>query len=297
MEKKNLGFGIRRIMVVVLVAVLLLSLTTGCMRQNGDTDKKALLVVSFGSSFIDNRAASIDMIEKDLAEHFSDYDFYNAYTSQIIIDIYQGRDKIEIDNVSQAIEKIYKAGYGEVLIVPTLVINGEEYDEILEATAPFKDLFAKMTISTALLSSYDDYISVINALDAEMPETGEKEAIVFMGHGTHHHANSAYGTLDYIFKDEGYDNVYIGTVEGFPTFDTVLKKVKENGYEKVTLMPMMAVAGDHAHNDMAGDEGDSWINLFKLQGLDVDYIMQGLGELPSIRAQFISHAEAALADQ
>ena len=284
----------KKFMVCVIIVLLLVTVFTGCMKQNGNTDKKALLVVSFGSSFIENREASIDMIEKDLAAHFSDYDYFNAFTSEIIIDVYADRDNIEIDTIGTAMEKIYKAGYGEVLVVPTLVINGEEYDQIIETVEPYKELFTKMTISSALLTSYDDYVNVVSALNEEMSVAKDGEAIVFMGHGTHHHANSAYGTLDYIFKDEGRDDVYIGTVEGFPTFETVLKKVKEAEYKKVTLIPMMVVAGDHAHNDMAGDEGDSWKTLFKAQGLDVDYIMKGLGEMPSIRAQFIEHAQNAL---
>lgn len=286
----------KRVILIALVLVMTLSVV-GCSGQNGNTDKKALLVVSFGSSFIENREAAIDATEKVIADAFPNYDFYRAFTSQIIIDVYADRDGIEIDNVSTAIEKIYKAGYGEVLVVPTLVINGEEQEEMSEDLEPFVDKFAEFTISTPLLSSYDDYVALVNAMTTEMPETAEGEAIVLMGHGTPHDGNSAYGTLDYIFKDEGYDNVFVGTVEGFPTFDTVLKYLNAGDYKKVTLMPAMIVAGDHAHNDMAGDEEDSWKNLLKAEGYDVECMLHGLGELPAIQNQFVEHAKAALAEK
>ncbi|MBT3320488.1 MAG: sirohydrochlorin cobaltochelatase [Clostridia bacterium] len=267
----------------------------GCSGQNGNTNKKALLVVSFGSSFVESRQAAIDATEQRLAEEFSEYDFYNAYTSQIIIDIYEARDGKDVDSVSEAIERIYKAGYGEVLIVPTLVINGEEKDDMIQQLEPFVDKFAKVTVSTPLLTTYDDYLAVVSALSSEMPETSESEAVVLLGHGTHHHANSAYGTLDYVFKDEGYSNVFVGTVEGFPTYETVLDSLKERGITKVTLIPAMIVAGDHAHNDMAGDTADSWKNLFKSEGFDVDIVLKGLGELEAIQDLFVQHAYDALA--
>lgn len=284
---------IKKIGVVVMIASMLLALA-GCSGINSNTDKKALLVVSFGSSFIENRELSIDATEKVISDAFPDYDFFRAFTSQIIIDVYKDRDKIEIDNVSQAIEKIYDAGYGEVLVVPTLVINGEEKDEMDEALDPFIDKFEKFTVSTPLLSSNDDYMTLINAIVKEAPKTNNKEAVVLMGHGTPHEGNSAYGALDYMFKDEGYEHFYVGTVEGFPDFDTVLRHIKKGNYTKITLMPSMIVAGDHAHNDLAGDEADSWKNLFKAEGYDVDVIMKGLGELPTIQQLFVDHANAAL---
>lgn len=285
---------VKRVLPLILAFALIFALA-GCSGKNTDVGKKALLVVSFGSSFVENRAAAIDATEKTLADAFPDYDFFRAFTAQIIIDIYAERDKIDIMNVSEAIEKIYKDGYGEVLVVPTLVINGEEKDEMTEALEPFMDKFSKVTISSPLLTTYEDYVTLVNAMEKEMPATGNGSAVVLMGHGTPHFANSAYGTLDYVFKDEGFKDVFVGTVEGFPTFDTVLKKLKQGGYNKVTLMPVMIVAGDHAHNDMAGDEEDSWKNLLKAQGFDVEFILQGLGELDAIQQLFVGHAQQALA--
>ncbi|MFZ7120087.1 MAG: sirohydrochlorin cobaltochelatase [Eubacteriaceae bacterium] len=285
-----------RILTLLLILLFTISVA-GCSDVNTNTDKKALLVVSFGSSFIENREAAIDATESVLADAFSDYDFYRAFTSKTIIDIYEKRDQVDILSVNEAIENIYNDGYGEVLVVPTLVINGEEHEEMTEDLEPFMDKFEEFTISSPLLSTYEDYVTLVEALVEEMPETAEDEAIVLMGHGTEHEGNSAYGTLDYVFKDEGYEDVFVGTVEGFPTFDTVLKNLKKGGYTKVTLMPSMIVAGDHAHNDMAGDEEDSWKNLLKSEGYDVEFIMQGLGELSAIQQLFVDHANHALTEQ
>lgn len=285
--------GFVKLLAMVLTLLVVFSLA-GCTGKNSNVEKKALLVVSFGTSFIESRELAIDATENVIKNAFPDYDFFRAFTSQIIIDIYADRDNVQISNVNQAIESIYKSGYGEVLVVPTLIINGEEEEEMMEALDPFMEKFENITVSTPLLSSYEDYITLVRALEKELPQTDEKEAVVLLGHGTHHDGNSAYGALDYVFKDEGFANVFVGTVEGFPTYETVLKKLKESGYEKITMMPAMLVAGDHAHNDMAGDEGDSWLNLFKSEGFDVEYIMKGLGELGEIQDLFVEHAKNAL---
>lgn len=280
------------------MAALLVLALAGCQtgeKVNDNTDKKALLVVSFGSSFIENRAASIDATETVLAEAFAGYDPFRAFTSEIIIDIYRDRDGVEIKNVAEQIEEIYKAGYGEVLVVPTHVINGIEYDEMIEALGPFTEKFAEFRVSKPLLSSTADYGRVIDAVMAEIPETDDKTAVVFMGHGTHHDANSAYAALDYHFKHMDYSHVFVGTVEGSPEFDAVAADVEAGGYEKVILMPLMIVAGDHAHNDMAGDKEDSWKVMFKSMGYDVEIILKGMGELESVQNMFVQHAKEALA--
>ena len=262
--------------------------------KNEDTNKKALLVISFGTSYADTREKTIDVSEKALAAAFPDYDQKRAFTSQIIIDKLKKRDGIEIDNVTEAIEKIYVEGYGEVLIQPLHVINGAEYDDLVAELAPYAEKFAKFSIGHPILTSYDDYVAVVETVSAKMPELSENEAVVFMGHGTHHDANSAYAALDYIFKDEGYANVYVGTVEGFPTLETVMKNLETDGIERVTLMPLMVVAGDHAQNDMAGDEDDSWKVILKGKGYEVDILLVGLGEMEGIHQLYIDHALAAL---
>ena len=182
---------ISTLLVLVLVVCTLFA-TTGCSKVNDDTDKKALLVVSFGSSFIENREAAIDATEKVIADAFSDYDMYRAFTSQTIIDIYAERDDVQIDNVEQAMQKIYDEGYGEVLVVPTLIINGEEKSEMDAQLEPFMDKFEKITVSTPLLEKYEDYVALVEALSKEIPETSSEHAVVLMGHGTPHLGNSAY---------------------------------------------------------------------------------------------------------
>lgn len=262
--------------------------------MNQDTDKKALLVVSFGTSYADTRAKTIDASEAALAAAFPDYDQKRAFTSQTIIDILADRDGIEVDNVTQAIEKIYADGYGEVVVQPLHVITGAEFHDLVRELAPYADKFAEFAIGNPLLSHYEDYVALAEAVVAAGPELGENEALVLMGHGTHHPANSTYAALDYIFKDEGYANVYVGTVESFPALDTVMKNLETDGIEKVTLMPLMVVAGDHAQNDMAGDEDDAWKIVLKAAGYEVDTLLVGLGEMEDVHEMYIEHAQAAL---
>ena len=199
-----------------------------------------------------------------------------------------------MDNVGQAIEKIYAEGYGEVLVQPLHVINGAEYDDLQAELIPYMKKFTKFSLGSPLLTSYEDYTAVVEAVSSVMPELGEKEALVLMGHGSHHDANAAYCALDYIFKDEGYPQVYVGTVEGFPTLEMVMKALEADGIKKVTLMPLMVVAGDHAQNDMAGDEDDSWKVILKAAGYEVDILLIGLGEMEGIHQLYIKHALAAV---
>lgn len=283
--------------VLLIITIVLAVGLTSCSNVNSNTDKKALLIVSFGTSFIENRQVSIDATEKAIEEAFPEYDSYTAFTSQIIIDIYKNRDNIEYLNVEEAIEEIYKDKYGEVLVVPTLVINGDEYDQMMDELSDFEDKFETFTVSNPLLTQVSDYERVADALIEELPELDDETAVVLMGHGTHHHANSAYPALDYVFKHMGQDNIYVGTVEGSPEFDEVVKDIDNKGYKKVLLLPLMIVAGDHAHNDMAGDEEDSWKIMFKSLGYDVDYILKGMGELPAIQKLFIEHAQEALLEE
>lgn len=279
---------------LLLIIVMLVSLSAcGAV----DPDKKAMLIVSFGSSYIENRKASIDASEAAITAAFPEYDDYSAFTSQIIIDIYKDRDNIEYDNVTTALEKITKEKYGELLVVPTHFINGEEYEQMRDALRPFEDQFETVTISTPLLTHSEDYNRVVEAVVSELPEVDDKTALVLMGHGTEHPANSAYPMLDYVFKKMGHDSIFVGTVEGTPTFEDVVEDLDGQGYEKILLMPLMVVAGDHAHNDMAGDEEDSWKIMFKSLGYDVESIMHGMGESPAIQQLYIEHIEAALAER
>lgn len=266
-----------------------------CQTRERVSGKKALLVVSFGTSYIRSREVSIDAIENRLSAHFHDYDLYRAFTSKMIINIYKKRDGVIYKNVSQQIEHIFNEGYEEVLVVPTHVIHGKEYEQIQGDLEPYGERFDSLDISRPLLSTVDDYRAVADAVMKEIPGIDSRTAIVLLGHGTHHHGNSAYPALDYIVKHDGYKHAYIGTVEGMPSFEDVAGEIQMGNYERVYLMPLMIVAGDHAHEDMAGNHEDSWKTRFQSMGLIVDYRLIGLGELASIQEIFIQHAEEAKA--
>jgi sirohydrochlorin cobaltochelatase len=291
---------------IVLVLAMFIGLLAGCSEVdskgavNEDTEKMALLVVSFGTSFDETRDATIGATEEALSAAYPDYDLVRAFGSQTIIDILAEReDGEDVYNVEEAITAIYEEGYGKVLVQPTFVINGEEYEEMMAVLEEWAPQFAEMYIGDPILTSVDDYYAVLDSLaaDTDMATINdtEGEAFVLMGHGTPASGNSAYGQFAYMLTEEGYDQVFIGTVEGYPTFDDVLASLQADPtITKVTLMPFMIVAGDHANNDMAGDEEDSWKVMLKAEGYEVDTILTGLGELDSIHEILIEHAQLAL---
>lgn len=267
-------------------------------QYNVDENKKAVLVVSFGTSYNDSRDKTIGAVESKIAEAFPDYDQKRAFTSQIIIDKLEKRDGLKINNVTEAMEELLNEGYGTVVVQPTHVMNGEEYDEMKELTAPYEDKFVNIKYGKPLLTSSDDYVELINAIVAETPQIKEdKTAVVLMGHGTEHFANATYSALDYRFKALGYNNVFVGTVEGYPDLDKVKSDVKAGGYTKVVLLPLMIVAGDHANNDMAGDEEDSWKTQFKKEGYEVETVLKGLGEYKGVQEMFAEHCQDALTEE
>lgn len=279
----------------MLLALCLLGGMTSALAETAD--KPVILVVSFGTSYNDTREKTIEAIENDVTEAFPDYEVRRAFTSQTIINKLATRDGLEIDNVEQAMQRLIDNGVKTVIVQPTHVMNGFEYDEMMAAIAPFADQFDEILYGKPLLTSVDDYFAVIDAMTADWPEAGEKDVFVLLGHGTHHFANATYAALDFMFKDAGHPNVFIGTVEGYPDIDTVLKGVEAFGAEKVTLLPLMIVAGDHAENDMAGDEEDSWKIIFKGEGYEVETILKGLGEYEGVRALFIDHINDAIAGE
>jgi sirohydrochlorin cobaltochelatase len=254
-------------------------------------NKKALLTISFGTSYKDTFEKTIKVIEDDLKSMYPDHDFFRAYTSRMIINKLKKRDGIAIDLPAEALEKIKIQGYKEVLCQPTHIINGVEYDMTIDDLKPFcKNLNIK--IGKPLLTEEEDYRKSVKGVISEIKPLGDDEALILMGHGTYHHANSAYSCLDYVFKSEGYSNVYVASVEGFPYIDEVISRIKDQGnIRKVILMPFMIVAGDHARNDMAGDEEDSWLHKFKNEGFEVEIVMKGLGEIKAIRDIFVEHSK------
>lgn len=253
------------------------------------TDKKALLVVSFGTSHAETREKTIGAIEKNIAAIYPDYEVRRAFTSGMILKVLEKRDGIVIDNVAEAMSRLVSDGFEEVLVQPTHVIPGDEYDDMVGDVMLFEDRFKKISIGAPLLYSTEDYRKVISAVMEQFPDLGERDALVLMGHGTEHPINAVYAALDYQFKDMGYPNVFVGTVEAYPDVETVLKQVRAFGPERITLLPLMVVAGDHATNDMAGSEEGSWKSIFENAGYQVDCILKGLGEFQPIRDVYLEH--------
>lgn len=256
--------------------------------------KRAILVVSFGTSHAATREKTIGAIETEIAAAFPDYEIRRAFTSGMILKLLKKRDGIAIDTVAEAMERLASEGFQQVIIQPTHVINGEEYDDMAADAEQYRDRFEKITIGAPLLTHTEDYRKVIHAVTEQLPGLDVQDALVLMGHGTKHHANAVYAALDYHFKDMGYSNVFVGTVEAYPDVHTMVRKVKEYQPKRITLLPLMVVAGDHAVNDMAGEEEDSWKEIFKKEGYEVSCILKGLGEFKSIREIYLDHLSEAM---
>lgn len=251
--------------------------------------KKAILAVSFGTGHNDTRKITIDAIEQDMQAAFPDYALYRAWTSKMIIKKVNARDGVHICNVKEAMEKMLQDGITDVLVQPTHVINGIENDLMKEDALAFQEQFHSISFGDPLLTSEQDNLAVIDAITSEFKTLTKDEVLVLMGHGTTHYANAIYAALDYTFKDKGYSNIFLGTVEAYPTMESLLKMVHAYQPKKVVLAPFMIVAGDHAKNDMASDEPDSWYSQFKAAGYDVEPVLKGLGEYTGIRKLFIEH--------
>jgi len=285
---------------------------------NGDDiGDNELLVVSFGTSFNDSRTADIGGIEKALQTAYPDWSVRRAFTAQIIINHVQARDDEKIDNMDQALQRAVDNGVKNLVVQPTHLMHGAEYDELTEAVESYKDKFESVTIAEPLLGEVgdsddavnDDKKAVAEAITAEAVKTAgydslevaeaDGTAFVFMGHGTSHTAKISYSQMQSQMNDLGYDNVFIGTVEGKPedtACEAVIEKIKEAGYKKVMLRPLMVVAGDHANNDMAGDDEDSWKSQFEASGAfdKIDIQIAGLGEIAAIQDLYVAHTKAAM---
>ena len=253
--------------------------------------KKAILVVSFGTSVNETREKTIDFIEADIREANPDASIYRAWTSKMIIRKLKNRDSVTIHTVKEAMEAMIRDGIKELIVQPTHIINGIENDLMKEDVLAYADHFDSIRFGTPLLTSTKDIEEAIRAFMEDWKDLPEKEALVLMGHGTTHYANTAYAALDYTFKDLGYSNVLIGTVEAYPSIPSILRGLKELQPEKIHLTPFMIVAGDHATNDMAGEEEDSWKNQFEAAGYTVECHLKGLGEYEGIRKIFLKHIE------
>lgn len=257
--------------------------------------KPVVLVVSFGTSYNDNRALTIGALEEAVAKAFPDHEMRRAFTSSIIINKLHARDGERIDNVTQALYRLLADGVKDVIVVPTHVMQGYEYDDTIAEIKPFVDKFESLKVSSGLLMSDEDYTTVAQILVDHTEDANQEDtAIVWMGHGTSHAANATYGKMDQVLKDLGHSNYYIGTVEGTPTLEDTLAAAQAGNYSKVVLLPFMIVAGDHANNDMSGDEPDSWKSQFEAAGFEVECRLEGMGSYAEIQDLIIEHAKAAV---
>ena len=286
-------------------------------RNQDEIGENELLVVSFGTSFNDSRAEDVKGIEDALAEAYPDWSVRRAFTAQIIINHVEARDDEVIDNMQQALDRAVENGVKNLVVQPTHLMHGAEYDEMTEAINGYKDKFESVAIAEPMLGEVGDDATVINddkkAVAQAITDEACKEAgfdsmdaaaeagtaFVFMGHGTSHTANITYDQMQTQMENLGFKNAFIGTVEGKPedtACDKVIEKVKEAGYKNVVLRPLMVVAGDHANNDMAGDEEDSWKSQFVASGNfdKVDCQIEGLGRIEAVEKLYVEHTKAAI---
>ena len=265
-------------------------------RNQDGIGEKELLVVSFGTSFNDSRRETIGAIEQTLAERFPDWSVRRAFTSQIIIDHIAKRDGVRIDNVTEALDRAIANGVKVLAVQPTHLMDGYEYNDLKNELAQYADAFEQIILGDPLLTIDRDYDMLGETLaDATARYDDGETAIVFMGHGTEAASNAVYAKMQTIFSEAGCEHYYVGTVEATPSLEDVLAEVQAGGYKRVVLRPMMIVAGDHANNDMAGEEPDSWKSQFEAAGYEVECILEGLGQLPMIRSLIADHAAEAIA--
>nr|HML46816.1 sirohydrochlorin cobaltochelatase [Clostridia bacterium] len=233
----------RKFLSILLAALLLLpSLSAAVLAETGPS--RVILVASFGTSYNDSRAVTIEAVESAITAAFPDWEVRRAFTAQTIIDKLASRDGLAIDNVDEAMQRLIADGVKEVIVQPTHVMPGYEYTDLIEAVSAYSGSFDKLAIGKPLLYTEEDYEAVIDAVTAEIPEVGSDEtAVVFMGHGTEHFANATYSQLEHMMHSEGYENLFVGTVEGYPRIDDVIASVTAFGASKVVLYPLMVVAG------------------------------------------------------
>ena len=286
-------------------------------RNQDEIGENELLVVSFGTSFNDSRAQDIKGIEDALQEAYPDWSVRRAFTAQIIINHVQARDDEHIDNMQQALDRAVANGVKNLVVQPTHLMHGAEYDEMTAAIEEYKDKFESVAIAEPMLGEVGEDATAINedkeavakAITDEAVKTADYDsmeaaaedgtAFVFMGHGTSHTANVTYDQMQTQMENLGFTNAFIGTVEGKPedtACDAVIAKVKDAGFKKVVLRPLMVVAGDHANNDMAGDDDDSWKSMFEASGEfdSVDCQIEGLGRIDAVEQLYVEHTKAAI---
>ncbi len=260
---------------------------------SSESGKKAILVISFGTSYEDTREKTIGAVEKSIQDSFPEYDVFRAFTSEVIIKkLY--RNGIETDTVSEALSRLYRYGYTEVYCQPTHIITGEEYDGLCNNIKFFENVFDVLKTGKPLIAETDDYTSLIEALEECIIKKSDDTAYIFMGHGTFHSANSVYPALNFDFRRHGFDNVFTGTVEGYPSLENVISFLENAEFKNIELYPLLLVAGDHVQNDMAGDDSNSWKSVLVSLGYNVSVHITGLGEYEAVRRLYINHIKSIL---
>lgn len=269
---------------------------------------KAILVVSFGTSYEDARKATIERIENDIIAAFPEYRIYRAWTSRMILSILKKRDQIIIPNVCEAMEQMIDDGITEVIVQPTHILDGIENHIMKDEVLSYKNYFQSISFGSPLLSGQKDAETIVHAIGKRFEYLDKNTALVLMGHGTPHQVNAVYEELDQLFKDMGYPHIFLGTVEASPSVQELIQEISNYGIsaqsfdstsndlsiEKVVLAPFMIVAGDHAHNDMAGDHPESWASRFQSAGYEAESILKGLGAYQKIRELFVEHVQNAI---
>ena len=291
--------------VFVLALFSLLVFSSSSAQANPSPQiKKAILVVSFGTTYAEARQANIESVENKIRAAFPAYDVRRAFTSRIIIKKLSDRDGIQIDSEKQALDKLKVEGYAEVIVQPLHMVPGEEFDKVSQLVEQYSknNSFETIRMGRPILcytgqeDKPDDYLIAIDALQTQLPKPEPGAAVVFMGHGGLHPANTAYAALQLRLQDAKCKNVFVFTVdgEGYPTLESVIAKLKEEKIKKVTLMPLMLVAGDHAVNDMAGADDDSAKSCLLRSGFKVETFIHGLGENTAIQNIYVQHVKDAL---
>ncbi|MBW6409238.1 sirohydrochlorin cobaltochelatase [Clostridium weizhouense] len=262
--------------------------------------KKAILVVSFGTSYLDALENSIERIENKIRDEFKDYQIFRAFTAHKIIKKLKKVHNLDVLRPEEALENLKMREFDEVIVQPLHMIPGEEFDYVKGVVDKYKDYFSSIKIGRPIFYYQgieelpQDYTLFIKSISSLL---NKDENIILFGHGTAHYSNAVYGSLQNVLMDEGYNNVFVGTVEGYPTFDTVLTKIKNKDIKKVKLVPLMVVAGDHVKNDMGSDEEDSWKSMLEQEGIEVETYMHGLGELDEFSNLYIARIYDIIEDR
>lgn len=248
--------------------------------------KKAIVLVSFGTTHQDTREKTIDVLARDIESRFPTFDVFQSYTSSIVRKIVFRDEGIQFFHLNDLLDQLITDGYEKIYLQSSHIIGGFEYHKIQQAASKYRQLGHDIVVGNPLLSSYEDYQAVICWIKTQAEMLGEQESLVFMAHGTNHPAFTSYVALDYMLSETA---VYMACVEGYPELELIMTRLKARNYQRIRLFPFMFVAGDHAKNDMASQKEGSWKTQLEANGFEVEAVVRGLGEVPEIRQLYVDH--------